>query len=185
MALTPPTVEPTSLQAGDTLNFTREFSDFPATDGWILSYRLVSRSGLTAIDIASTADGDGYEVNIASATTAGYAPGDYTLYGFITLSPDRYQVYKGAFTVLPDPATTSFVDSRSYLEKVLEKLETVILEGVIREVIRYSFNGVSTEVQSMRDALDARDRVKALIAQEQALANGSQQKILTRFVRPR
>lgn len=184
MALTPPTVEPTSLQAGDTLNFIRKFADFPAST-WTLSYRLVSRAGLSAIDIASTADGDSFEVNIPSATTAAYSAGDYTLFGYVTDGTDRFTVYRGNFTITPDPASESFIDSRSYLEKVLEKLETVILDGVIREVIRYSYNGVSTEVQSMSQALDARDRIKALIAQEETLANGRQQKILTRFVNPR
>ncbi len=185
MALTPPTIEPITLQAGDTLTFTKSFSDFGADDGWALTYRLVSRLGLTAIDVSATADGSDFEVNVPAATTALWGPGDYTLYGFVTKSPDRYQVYKGVFTVTPDPASVDFVDSRSYLEKVLEKLEAVILNGVIREVIRYSYGGVSTEVQTMKDALDARDRIKALIAQENAAATGTQQKILTRFVNPR
>jgi hypothetical protein len=186
MALTPPTVEPLRLQAGDTLNFTRELADFDAGDGWTLTYRAISRLGLDAIDIAAATadDGSGFEVDVPAATTAAWAAGEYTLYGFVTDGTDRYQVYQGKLTIAPDPESVDFVDSRTYLERVLEKLEKVIEEGVIREVIRYSYGGVSTEVQSMRDALDARDRIRAAIAQEQAATTGRQQKILTRFVNP-
>ena len=86
---------------------------------------------------------------------------------------------------LPDPATVDSLDDRTFLQKFLEKLESVILEGVIRAPIRYSYGGVTSEIMTLKDALDARDRVKAMMAQEEAIARGKQRRILTRFTEPR
>lgn len=45
MALPRPTVEPQFAVCGDTLQFDKTISNFPATDGWALSYVLASGAG--------------------------------------------------------------------------------------------------------------------------------------------
>ena len=40
-----PTTEPASLQAGDTLRWQRTLPDYPASEGWVLSYRLINAQG--------------------------------------------------------------------------------------------------------------------------------------------
>lgn len=179
-----PTKEPLEIFAGDTVVWTKSFSDYPATV-WTLTYRLLSRQGLEAQDFGGTTNGSDFTVALQAAFTADFAAGTYSLFGFVTDGTDRYQVYSGTLVVKPDPAIVSHVDGRTYLQRVLEKLEEVILEGVIRAPIRYSYGGVASEIMTLKDALDARDRVKAQIEQEAAVVRGKQRRILTRFTAPR
>lgn len=183
MAAAVPTMEPVEVYAGDSIHFTKSLADYPSSE-WDLAYRILKQSG-DAIDITAAADGSDFEIHVTAAATAAWTAGDYWLIGFVTDGTDRVQIYRGQLKVLPDPAVSANFDGRSYLQRVLEKLEAVIEEGVIREVIRYSYGGVTTEVQSLKDALDARDRIKAAIGQEVSQVGGKQRKILTRFTKPR
>lgn len=179
-----PQIEPVEIFAGDSIHFTKSLSNYSAADGWTLAYRLLSQKGLAAQTIAAVASGTGFEIQVASATTATWAEGEYWLIGYVTLLTERVQIYQGKFTVKPNPAIASHFDGRTYLQRILALLEEVIEQGVIREVIRYSYGGVTTEVQSMKDALDARDRIKALVVQEEAAASGTQRRIYTKFTTP-
>ncbi len=185
MAAPIPTTEPIQIHAGDSIRFDKSLPDYPSST-WTLSYRLLSQRGAVDIDVASAQDGStDYSVTVAAATTAAWTAGEYTLFGYVTSGTERVQIYKCPFTVLPDPATVDHFDNRSYLQRILQLLEEVIEQGVIREVIRYSYGGVSTEVVSMEDALKARERIKAAILQEEAQNSGKQRRILTKFVSPR
>ncbi len=185
MAAAVSTREPSEIFAGDTIYFIKRLSDYPSPT-WSLRYRLLLASGGPDITIAAaqynfTAD---FLVQKVASDTATWIPGLYSFIGYVGDATTRVQIYNGRLNVKPDPAVVSSLDGSTYLEKILKKLEDVIIEGVIRAPIRYSYGGVATEVMSLKDALDARDRVKALIIQEAALASGTQRKILTRFTSP-
>lgn len=179
-----PTVEPTQIFAGDSLCWSKSFPDFSSAD-WTLSYRLLSQKGAVDLDVAAPANGTDFLVTVAAAVTAEWTAAQYTLIGYLTAGTQRVQVYRGKFEVLPDPATVDHFDGRSYLERILQLIEEVIEQGVIREVIRYSYGGVTTEVVSMEDAFKARERIKAAILQEEAEKSGKQRRILTKFVSAR
>ena len=66
-----PTSEPESLVAGDTVTWQKTLSDYPASDGWVLSYRLINAAG--NIDITSSASGDDHLVSVAATATAGWS----------------------------------------------------------------------------------------------------------------
>lgn len=182
MAYTPATIEPTSLYKGSTLAFTKTLADFPATDGWELTYAIRPLDS-GAIFITAVADGAGFLINETAATTATWAVGRHAMIGYVTSNAGTHIVYDGEIEVRPNPADTQSVtfDNRSYLERILDQLEEVIEAGCVREVIRYSFNGVDTEVWNLMDALKARDYIKGQIANEEAMAAGRNRKILTRF----
>ena len=184
MALTVPTIEPIEIQAGNTLRFDRKFDDFPAST-WALTYVLRSRlPGVEAITITGAANVDTFEINESAATTANWTPGDYTMVGYVALSPDRYEVFRQQITITPNVATLELpYDGRTFYERLLQQVRDVIESGVVREVIRYSFNGVSTEVQSLADAFTAEAYLVSKVAQEKA--KGKQRKVLTRFTRAR
>lgn len=183
MSATAPTIEPKEIFAGDSIHFTKTLSDYPA-DTWTLAYRLLKQQGGEAVTLTATADGTDHEVEVAADDTADYAPGEWWMVGYVTSGTERFQIYAGSLTVKPDPAAATSYDGRTYLQRILALLEEVIEKGVIRETIRYSYGGVSSEVVSMKDALEARDRIKAAIAQEASQAGGKQRRILTRFTTP-
>ena len=76
MTLIVPTEEPAVIIAGDTLQWYRtDLPDYPADDGWVLTYNL---RGASVIDIvAITYQDKSFEVNVVAATTAAYTIGDY------------------------------------------------------------------------------------------------------------
>ncbi len=178
------TKEPTEITAGDTIVWSRSFPDFPAS-AWTLTYRLLARAGLAPRDFGGTASGDDHLVNLQASFTLLFSPGDYVLQGFITDGTNRYQVYKGALKVLPDPATVDSLDSRTFLEKALEQIEAMILEGAIRAPIEFAYGGITTKIINLADAFKVRDMIKAQIVQAEAVARGKQRRILTRFTAPR
>ena len=67
------TAEPALLQAGDTIRWRITLPAYPASDGWVLAYRLINAA--TTITIAAVADGDDHLAEIAAATSAAYPPG--------------------------------------------------------------------------------------------------------------
>ncbi|MGZ7215790.1 hypothetical protein ACXWOG_11370, partial [Streptococcus pyogenes] len=68
----------------------RLLPDYPASDGWQLSYRLINAHA--RIDIVASADGDAHRVVIPAATSAAYAAGEYTMVGQVTRSTDRHTI---------------------------------------------------------------------------------------------
>lgn len=182
MAATPPTIEPTRHQIGDTLSFTRSLPDYPASL-WTLTYYLRGSANTSAIDIVATADGDDYEIIKTAAVTAAWKAGTYTMVGCVADADERYEVYRGTIELTANVPEADTHDGRTFWERIRDKLRTVIEEGVIRETIRYSYNGVSTEVATMKDAFDALAYAESKVKQEQG--GSKQRKILTRFVCPR
>jgi len=69
MAHTVPTAVPASLRAGDTATWLRSLADYPASDGWVLSYVLVKTGAQIAI--TATASGADHLVEVDAATNNG------------------------------------------------------------------------------------------------------------------
>lgn len=126
MAAPIPTTEPSYIQAGDTLTWSKSLPDYPASAGWSLGYRLINAQA--KIDITATASGDDHLVTIAAATTAAYAAGVYTWVAHVTLATDRYTIGKGSVTVQPDLAAQSAgFEARSTAKKALDDLRAALL----------------------------------------------------------
>ena len=124
------TVEPTSVTAGDTLRWLKELSDYPPSDGWVLTYALVIDGVKTAITASDYGDGRHY-VNVAAATTATWTADDYDWQSYVTraATAERYTVGSGRLTVLSNFATaTAGYDARTHARKMLDAIESV-LEG--------------------------------------------------------
>ena len=52
------------------------------------------------------------------------------------------------------------------------------------KIVRYSHNGQSTDVLTMKDAFTALAYAEDRVAQEDAINSGQNQKVLTRFRKP-
>ncbi len=121
-----PTAEPAFIQAGDTTQWQRTLPDYPASAGWVLSYRFINAT--TRIDVTATASGDDHLVNISAATTAAYAPGAYTWVASVTHSGQRFTLGHGTTTVRPDlAAKPAGFDARSPAQKALDDLRAALL----------------------------------------------------------
>jgi hypothetical protein len=115
-----PIGEPFSLVAGDTLQFDRDFPNFPASDGWALSYTLGGQ-GLTNItDISGaniTSTGSTFNINVPAATTGKWSAGEYSWVAVVTgsgaFAGQRFTVATGQVEVKQNPASeTALSDTR-------------------------------------------------------------------------
>jgi len=110
----------TELFVGDTLQFDTTVPEYPASGGYTLKYRLVPRAGGSAYVITASANGDGYSVNVAAATTAAWIAGEYAWSAYIEISGARYTVGQGQLTLKQDPAVIAGgTDTRSQAEIAL------------------------------------------------------------------
>jgi hypothetical protein len=136
------TFEPTEIIAGDTLAWTKDLEDYPATDSWHLSYRL---RGPKNIDIAwgthVSADGSGFSISVPAATTASWVAGTYWLFGYVSNGSERYQIVKVQVTIQPDSqnASQSF-DGRTHAKKALDAIEAAMLGIASREEQSYQID---------------------------------------------
>lgn len=177
---------PTVHSAGDTLDFKRYYSDYlPAT--WTLTFYLVNSAG--QITFSASDNGDGWHlVDVAAATTASWAAGNYSLHGFVSDGTDRYQVEDSRIEILPDFATqTAGYDDRSHACTMVDLLESLMQSGATGEK-SVSFNGRSVTYKDDAEITADYFKWKDICKQEQAaekINNGlaSGYKIKTRLFR--
>ncbi|HET7862782.1 MAG TPA: hypothetical protein VFL86_00100, partial [Burkholderiaceae bacterium] len=53
---------PAQITAGDTLDFLLSVPGYPATSGWNLAFRLVSRTDAPALSLSGVPEGDAYRI---------------------------------------------------------------------------------------------------------------------------
>lgn len=179
-------IEPNSIQAGNSVEWDKSLADFPATL-WTLRYYLIPAQALqggdTVTPIVAAASSMDYQVRITAATTAAWLKGKYTLVGYVSDSDERFEIYRGPLEVLPDLTTETQFDNRTYYERLLDKIREVIENGLVRDVIKYTWAGQQCEIMTLEDAFKAEERILSKIQQE--AAGTKQRKILTRFLSPR
>lgn len=166
MAAEVPTIEPLEIRAGDTVQWTRAISDYPATT-WTLTYHL---KGPKNLSFSATADGSDFAVTISAATTAPLPAGDYWLFGRVTDGTSVVTVYEGSVKVTPDIAgSEDGYDGRSHNRKCRDMLRGM-MEGVAPhpEVAYTLFGDRSVTLMPVAD------RLKLLAYYEQQVANEEQ-----------
>jgi len=165
------TIEPLQVRVGDSWKWTRSFPDYPAGDGWALSYVLINAS--SKISISSSASGDDHSISVAPATTAAYAAGAYDWVARVTDGVDVYSVGSGRITVLPSLSAAT-ADLRSHSRKTLDAIEAVIEGRASQDVLEYSIAGRSLKRIPLTELLVLRDRYRAEVAREDAASRIAQ-----------
>lgn len=190
-----PTTEPTTITAGDTVQWTKTLSDYPA-DAYALNYTLQPISGGTPLEVTAAASGTDHAVTISAATSAGYSSGDYRWFSFVSdlaTSTQRFTLEHGSLSILPDPATfTTASDLRSHARTVLDAIEAVLEGRATSAQAEYSLNVAGNQTQikyiQIADLLKLRSYYAAEVKREdqaEAIAKGmgSGNRILVRFNR--
>lgn len=120
---TPATIPP-ELRAGDTWQWTRSFSAYPADDGWTLI--TIFRRGNDREDrqAAGVADGADFLTTVDASDTQNYPPGRYLVLERATKAGEVRTAGQWEIKVLPDLADLT-IDVRSHDERCLEALLAV------------------------------------------------------------
>jgi hypothetical protein len=158
------------IRVGDTLDFTTTLVDYPASAGWVLTYRLIPRTSGTAIGVVGIAVGDDHRTYAAATTTALWAAGEYSWVAFVDLAGERYTVDSGVVTLLPDLETALAYDGRSKAARALEDAETALasFQATGGRVKRYSIAGREMEFDNAGDILTLVSFWRIQVTQEQA-----------------
>lgn len=179
-----PTFEPATIQAGDTVRWQRDLSDYPASDGWVLNYRLINAA--VKIDVVATAEGDSHLIVISAATCAAYAAGEYTWVATVTRAGERYTVGQGTITIKPDWAAASTgADARTPAAKALADLRSALLQWLSTSghVSEYEIAGRRMRFASAQDIRERIAIAEREVARESTVASGQTgaRRVLVRF----
>lgn len=134
--------EPTKLYAGDTQSWTRVDADYPATDGWILTY-FFALGPNEPTPVAAVASGADYLLTLTPTITSSWTPGICHWLAQVALNGEVHTVDEGAFDMLPNP--TGAYDRRSHAEKCLAAI-TAVIEGQMADpIVEYEIDGVKAK----------------------------------------
>lgn len=118
-----PSNPPLQLYAGDTALWLKSLADYPADQGWALSYVF---NGPQKITVAAVADGSSHLVDVAPSTTSSWAAGGYTWVAKVSKDGRIFTIGTGLTEILADPSTVDSADTRPHCKKVLDAIEAVI-----------------------------------------------------------
>jgi hypothetical protein len=180
------------IVAGDTLKpATVTLADYPADDGWVLSYRLTPRTAGSAIDFNAAASGSDHQVEVAAATTGGWVAGDYTCAAWVTKAAERYSVPSegGQVQIAPNPATlTAGTDTRSSAEVTLAAVQDVIRNRATSGYLEVNVAGRVLRSFTLPELFGLERQLKAQVNAEDVAAGreprystGRVRRILTRL----
>lgn len=131
-----PEIEPTEIVQGDTIAWTKDLSDYSASDGWTLTYYLRGPQSLT---ITASASGSAHSISVSATTTAAYAFGKYKWQAYASKSGARYKVGEGSLEILQNPASiVGFTETRSEARQILDALIATMKQAASRPEQGYS-----------------------------------------------
>lgn len=131
--------EPVSLVAGDTAEWEENFSDYAASDSWVLTYEF---RGSSTLQITGVADGDAFDLTITAAESAALIAGVYSYQAYVTKSGERHTVSQGTLTVGQNlAAMAAGYESRSHAQKCLDLIEAAIESYAERPVTQITLPG--------------------------------------------
>lgn len=153
MSYTVRTGVPPAFAAGTTLTFkVPELADFPVSEGWTYTFYLVGHLGASA---AGTGANGEYTFTIAATSTDDILVGQYRWEIRASLAGAIYPAYSGRLEVTPNLAVLTATDSRSWTEKMIAAIETLLYGGgTIPEVESYQIHGRAITKMSRNELFD-------------------------------
>jgi hypothetical protein len=128
------------FRAGDTFLLNFDLQDFPASEGWTLSYIL---KGPASITIAGSIVDGIYEVEALPTATVNWTSGVYWAFIAVELGGQKTSLEIGKCEILPSLASITTLDGRSHAEKVRDALKSLIEGKASQDVDSYSIAGRS------------------------------------------
>ena len=184
MADTTLTSVPASAYAGDTVAWLLTYADFPASDGWTLTFGFRNTSG--TIDLVSSASGDNHAIDADTNTTSQWLSGIYKGVARISNGTTSNTIWKGQIEVLQSLIEAGAVDTRSAARICLDNLLLASQGKASRDILNTTIAGQSIGRMTWTEITTAiaywQDRVDAEQATEDAAnGKGSSRNVLIRF----
>lgn len=164
--------EPTEIVVGDFIQWKRSdlVDDYPLSEYSVEYVARITGGGSSEIKIAATETGGTYLITVDSATSAEFVAGYYhwQLEVTKTSTGDRIVVDRGAFTAVVD-LDDNQADPRLFEEKMLAKIESILLGKADADVSSYSIAGRSLTKYSYQELQDLHDQYEAKVNRHKQL----------------
>lgn len=171
MAPITPVGEPSTVAAGDTWTWQQAFSDYPASEGWVISYAIRGVGSLTWDAAWVTYSGTTATVVIPAASTATLAVGVYQWVAYATGSGSyagqRFEARRGSLEVTRNLATAVAGDAQSWEEEQLAAIEAVLANKITDDVASYQIAGRQLTTIPLNELLSLRSSLKAAVRRQQ------------------
>lgn len=158
--------EPTEIVVGDFIQWKRSdlVDDYPLSEYSVEYVARITGGGSNEIKVAATETSGTYLITVDSATSAGFVAGYYhwQLEVTKTSTGDRIVVDRGAFTAVVD-LDDNQADPRLFEEKMLAKIESILLGKADADVSSYSIAGRSLTKYSYQELQDLHDQYEAKV----------------------
>ena len=164
--------EPTEIVVGDFIQWKRSdlVDDYPLSEYSVEYVARITGGGSNEIKVAATETGGTYLITVDSDTSADFDAGYYhwQLEVTKTSTGDRIVVDRGAFTAVVD-LDDNPADPRLFEEKMLAKIETILLGKADADVSSYSIAGRSLTKYSYQELQDLHDQYEAKVNRHKQL----------------
>jgi len=148
------------LIAGTSLNFLTAGGAYPASSGWVLTYRLVRRGGVGAITLTASAEGADYRVTASAATTASWAADTYSWESRVSKAGEVYRIASGQIVIQPDIGTaTGSFDNRSPTEIALDNVRAMLQGKASSATRRYRIGDRELESYGIAELIQLESRL--------------------------
>jgi hypothetical protein len=184
MAHQVPNEIPTKLISGDTFKWDIDLSDYPASEGWTLTYECRGPQALATITATNT--GDTYNISVPATTTDDWDPGFYYYQAYVTLSDERYSVDSSFFQVVDNlSALSGAYDGRSDIKTALDALDASIAGSAGKDQLQMQIAGQMITRMTPQQRIFLRDWLRSQYQTELDEIARAQGKKNSRIVRPR
>lgn len=175
---------PAQIRTGDTVTWRDEaasdnLGNAVTSATWTLTYYLRTNTGNEGATVVGTAYGQGWQLTIPAATSAGFDAGQWYWQALATSGSDKLTIGSGQLQVLASlsyAGTPGAFDGRTQAQKDLEAVQAamraIVSGGAVAE---YSIGTRRLKKMEMADLIQLESKLKAEVKREQAatmVANG-------------
>ena len=155
---------------GDTLTYRTVIDGRSAADGWVMTLRLVLRSGTGAITVtgaADTEDPTAHRITATAATTAAWAAGTFSWHEWVEKAGAKHAVASGSAVLVADPRTaTGTLDIRTPAAVALDAVRALLQGKATTGQAQYSINNRSLQSYSITELIALEDKLARDVARE-------------------
>jgi hypothetical protein len=170
-----PRFVPKDIVIGETVEWRKELDDFPADQGWTLTYYF--RGEGTGFDVAGVADGSAFNLTAASSATAVASPGAYYFQAWAVKGSEKHLVEENSVELtasFQSITTATTFDGRSIAKQILDAIDNLMQGKATVDSQRYLIASGVPGFTSQREAeridpsklLELRKYYAALVAAE-------------------
>lgn len=160
-----PSTEPTSIVAGDRVQWTRDITDYPAGT-WTLSYAF-RHSTAVPVNVTATANGTQHVIDITATASQAFAAGSWFWFAQVTSGADRRTIGDGVVSVTDNPATSANPETRSTAKQILDAIDAAILGSATSVQLEWQIGDRRVREHSKAELIQMRDYYSRLVATEE------------------